>query len=420
MARQDPHVIIVGGGVIGVCCAYFLARRGARVTVLERDEIGTGASYGNAGTIVPGHPPLNKPGRLQQALRSLFDPLSPLYIAPRADPALWRWLWIFSRHCSHKHLQHTLRALGPLGHITAQLFSQLVTTEGLDCDYRREGYYEVYLSKQGLAAAEREADLMREHGYNAEKMAKSALLAREPALNEHVLGGLFYPEAATINPYRFVLELAECAGRYGATFEIGREAADVIVNTAGKLQGIRTRDNDTMSADYIVFAAGAYGGALAHKLGCPLPLQAAKGYHLDREPALGGTPALRQACLLGEASVFCTPMNGFVRFAGTLELSGINHELRQPRLQQLAKAASRYFNNMGEASSRSQWCGLRPCLPDGLPAIGPVPKHPNALIATGHAMAGLTLGPVTGQLIAEYILDGAPAAGAQALRPHRF
>ena len=107
-------------------------------------------------------------------------------------------------------------------------------------------------------------------------------------------------------------------------------------------------------------------------------------------------------------------------FAGTLELSGINHELHQPRLQQLAKAAKRYFNDMGEATARSQWCGLRPCLPDGLPAVGPIAQHPNALIATGHAMAGLTLGPVTGQLIAEYVLDGNPAAAAEALRPDRF
>jgi D-amino-acid dehydrogenase len=331
-----------------------------------------------------------------------------------------RWLWIFSRHCGHKHLQYTLRVLAPLGHITARLFNQLVTTEGLDCDYRREGYYEVYLTERALAAAEREADLMREHGYNAEKMTGSALQGREPALNDQVLGGLFYPEAATINPYRFVLALAERAGRYGATFEIGREATDIVVSTAGKLQGVRTGENDSITADYVVFAAGAYGGALARKLGCRLPLQAAKGYHLDRDPELGGTPALQQACLLGETSVFCTPMNGFVRFAGTLELSGINHELRQPRLQQLATAATRYFNNMGDASSRSQWCGLRPCLPDGLPAVGPTPKYPNALIATGHAMAGLTLGPVTGQLIAEYILDGTPTAAAQALRPDRF
>ena len=420
MSRQDPHVIIVGGGVIGVCCAYFLARRGARVTVVERDEIGTGASYGNAGTIVPGHPPLNKPGRLQQAFRSLFDPLSPLYVAPRADPALLHWLWVFSRHCGHTHLQYTLRALAPLGHITARLFEQLVTNEGLDCGYRHQGYYEVYLTEGALSAAEREAEAMRDHGYRPESLTGAELRAREPALNEQVLGGLFFPEAATIHPYRFVLALAERARRYGAVFEVGREVTDIVVSDAGKLHGILTSEKQEMAADYVVFAAGAYGGGLARRLGCRLPIQAAKGYHLDREPKLGGTPALQQACLLGETSVFCTPMDGFVRFAGTLELSGVNHELRQPRLQQLAKAATRYFNNMGEAKARSEWCGLRPCLPDGLPVVGPIPQYPNALLATGHAMAGLTLGPVTGQLIAEYILDGKPAAPADALRPDRF
>jgi D-amino-acid dehydrogenase len=124
--------------------------------------------------------------------------------------------------------------------------------------------------------------------------------------------------------------------------------------------------------------------------------------------------------MLGETSVFCTPMGGSVRFAGTLEFSGVNHDMRPARLEQLNKAAKRYLSGVGDIEYRSEWCGLRPCLPDGLPAVGPVPNHPDVILATGHAMLGLTLGPVTGKVVAEYLLDGAPTKDVRALSPGRF
>jgi D-amino-acid dehydrogenase len=129
---------------------------------------------------------------------------------------------------------------------------------------------------------------------------------------------------------------------------------------------------------------------------------------------------LRSTCVLGENMVFCTPMDGFVRFAGTLEFSGVNLEIRRPRLEQLTNAAGRYFDSMEGATFRSEWCGLRPCLPDGLPAVGPVAGCAGVFLATGHTMQGLTLGPVTGKLIAETILDGAPSVDIAALNPGRF
>ena len=124
--------------------------------------------------------------------------------------------------------------------------------------------------------------------------------------------------------------------------------------------------------------------------------------------------------MLGERSVFCTPMDGFVRFAGTMEFSGLNHDIRQPRLEQLTQSAKLYLANVGDTESRSEWCGLRPCTPDGLPVVGPVPGCEGLFIATGHAMLGLTLGPVTGKLVAEMLLDGAPSSNIDALRVDRF
>ena len=417
--HPEPHAVVVGGGVIGVCCAYFLARRGARVTVLERDEIGRAASYGNAGTIAPGHTPINKPGRVKQALRSVFDPLSSLYVAPRPDPELAMWLWAFSRTCTERHLEFCMRVLGPLGHATSELFDALIEREKLDCCYRHEGYHEIYLTERGLESAKREASFIERYGFHPETLSGDVLRQREPAINDQVLGGVFYPEAATINPHRFVLELAERARRHGATFRTGVEVVNIVF-TSDKVRGVQTRDKETVEADVVVLATGAYSLPLTRKLGLRFPLQAAKGYHRDRELGEGKTPALRHACVLGEKMVFCTPMDGFLRLAGTLEFSGVNHEIRQKRLEQLTNVAKRYLNGVGDIESRSEWCGLRPCMPDGLPVMGPLSRCHGLFIATGHAMLGLTLGPVTGKLVAEYVLDGAPSIDITALRPERF
>lgn len=420
MDKAKPHVLIIGGGIIGICCAYFLAKRGHRVTVLERDAIGEGASYGNAGTIAPGHPPINKPGRVRQALRSLFDPLSPLFIAPRPDPALVGWLWDFTRHCSESHLEHSLQVLGPMGHTSLRLFDELISSEGLECHYEHKGSYEVYDTQSGLRAAAREAKLMRAHGYHPEVIDGETMRAREPTLKGGLAGGVYYPEGATLNPYRFVVELAQRARHYGAVLHSGAEVTELTMQKP-QVPEVRLHDGQTLSGDFVVLAAGAYSAQLANRLGVYLPLQAAKGYHQDRVPREGETPTLTNACMLGETSVFCTPMDGFVRFAGTLEFSGLNHTIRRPRLEQLVRASQRYFTDMSEAKAQSEWCGLRPCLPDGLPAVGPLRKDlPRVLVATGHAMMGVTLGPVTGQLIAEHVANEAPNMDLQALRPDRF
>lgn len=405
--------------MIGVCCAYFLAKRGARVTVLERDEIGKGASYGNAGSIAPGHTPINKPGRVKQAAKSLFDPLSPLYIAPRPDPELAQWLWTFSRTCTEQHLESSTSILGPLGHATRELFDELVEQEKLECCFRREGYYEIYLTERGLASAGKEAALIARHGFHPEVLPGEALREREPAMNRQVLGGVFYPEAATVNPYRFVLELARRAECRGARFQTGADVAEIRM-ADGKVRGVVLRSGEVIEASSIVLATGAYSPWLIRRLGLRFPLQAAKGYHRDCVSAEGERPLLRQACVLGENMVFCTPMDGFVRFAGTLEFSGVNHEIRRPRLEQLTNAAKRYLNGTERAAFQSEWCGLRPCLADGLPAVGGLSRYPGVFIATGHAMLGLTLGPVTGKLIAECVLDGAPSMNLAGLSPERF
>jgi D-amino-acid dehydrogenase len=419
MSRLEKRIVVVGGGVIGVCCAYYLAKCGAAVTLLERDEVGQGASFGNAGTIAPGHGPINRPGRVLQAVRSLRDELSPLYVAPRWDPALARWLWRFSRKCTEEHVEHCLSVLGPMGHTTRELFQRLVEEESLDCGYRQAGYYEVFRTQSALDNAWREAELQRAHGYHPEALEGPAMREREAAVNRGVVGAVFFPEAGTVNPHRFVLAMAERAQAYGASVVTGADVAEILI-VNGAVSGVRTTAREEVACDLVLIAAGAYTPRLTRNLGITLPLQPAKGYHRDRDPEKGGAPPLRNTVMLGEKSVFCTPMDGFVRFAGTLEFSGVNHEIRQPRLEQLTNAARFYLDGMADQAALSEWCGLRPCVSDGLPVIGPVPGLVGLFLATGHGMLGLTLGPVTGRLVADCMLDGKPDPLLNALGVGRF
>jgi D-amino-acid dehydrogenase len=412
------HVIVAGGGVIGLCCAYYLARQGAQVTLFERSQIGDGATFGNAGVIAPGHTPITKPGRLRQAFRSMLQPLSPFYVPPRLNRSLFRWLLTFARHCTTEHVAFAMQTLGPMGQASLRLFDELVAEERLDCGYRREGYYEVCLTEGGLEAVRAEADLIRRYGFDARRLTGAELRAREPRLSERILGGVFYPEAATVNPHRFATELGERARRLGAALCTGKEVAEITVR-AGRVHGVRMRDGDHLEADTVVLATGAYTAPLVERLGLKLPLEPAKGYHRDVTTE-ASAPLLREACVLAERLVFCTPMGSFTRFAGTLEFSGVNHDIRRPRLEQLTRAAQEYFTGLPQLKVVSEWCGLRPCLPDGLPAVGAVERCPGLYIATGHAMAGLTLGPVTGKLIAELILTGKTSLDIGALRPERF
>ena len=404
--------------MIGVCCAYFLAKAGAAVTLVDRDEIGKGASYGSAGTVAAGHPPLNKPSRIRQSLKLLLDPESPLYIPIRWDPGLARWLWTFRRYSTESHLHVSMAALAPLGHATLALFDSVVEEEGLDCAYDRQGYYEICHTEKGLEGAKRDAAMMRDHGYNPRTLTGEELQEIEPALLDGVAGGVHFPDAATCDPYRFVKEMADRAVRYGGTVQSGRGVTEV-VSDGGGAKGVRLADGEVLEADSVVLATGAYSQKLTEKFGLRLPIQAGKGYHRDLVHG-EGAPSLSISCVLAEASVFCTPMGDFTRLAGTLEFSGVNHELRRGRLEQLTTAAKRYVDGVGDGPALSEWCGLRPCTPDGMPFIGPVPGQDGLFVATGHAMLGLTLGPVTGQMISEQVLEGRTSLPAGPLGVERL
>ena len=286
---SKPRVLVVGGGVIGVCCAYYLSKQNVDVIVLERDAIGKGASYGSAGVIAAGHPPMNKPDRVRQALKRVLDSTTPLYIAPRFDPALAAWLWRFSANCTERKLTANMNVLGPLGHATLQLFAQLIAEEEIACDYQASGYYEVCRTEQGTTHASRDVALMRDHGFDAEVLTGEEIGARMTSLKSDVMGGAYFPDSATCDPYRFVVEMAERVRRAGGRTETGRVVTKV---EGGAHPAVRLATGERFEADAVVLATGAYSLQLARELGCRLPIQPGKGYHRDLEFGEGSRPPL--------------------------------------------------------------------------------------------------------------------------------
>ncbi|TVQ32344.1 MAG: FAD-binding oxidoreductase, partial [Phycisphaeraceae bacterium] len=227
---------------------------------------------------------------------------------------------------------------------------------------------------------------------------------------------IWYPQSAFCNPHAFVMAAAELARLGGAEIVEGAPVSRLIV-CEGKAVGVETEDGRTIEGDAVVLAAGSWTPALARQAGVRLLMQPAKGYH--RDVAMEGAE-LRTACIFGEANMVCTPMDGFVRLAGTLEFSGMNGAVRPRRLEMLSEQAGRYLASRVVGPARSEWMGLRPCTPDGLPAIGWAPNVGGVFIATGHAMLGLSQGPATGEIVAECVVEGGTDIDLAPMRPDRF
>jgi len=311
-----------------------------------------------------------------------------------------------------------MRIMAPLGKDTFALFRELVVEERIECEFRPDGYYDVCSTKEALGDTEHEADILMRHGYTPEVVDGDELRYREPAMGPGPIGGVFYPEAATLDPGLFLARLARVVRSLGVEIREGSDTRSVVIER-GRATGVQLAGGATEACDAVVVATGPYSLKLARRVGARLPVQPGKGYHRDIPIGPNGAPALKIACVLNESSVFCTPLYTFVRLAGTMEFSGENRVMRGARLRQLTRAARQVFPGLGTARPTSEWCGLRPMSVDGLPIVGPLGDVDNLCVATGHGMLGLTLAPVTGQMIARHLLEGGDPR-IDALSPARF
>lgn len=414
MAGQ--RVIIIGGGVVGVCCAEALQRRGVEVRILERGRIAGACSYGNSGFIAPGHGPLNKPGLFEPAMASMVDPDAPFHVVPTTDARTLDWLRRFRDACAPERYAFCVRALADLGRDMIDRFSDLVETRRLDCDYRITGSDIVCWSQARLDFAHREVGDLTELGFAARALDADEARERQPALRRDAVGGAMLGEGASINPYRFVVQLADRLRENGCAIDEDAGACRPVVR-AGRCVGVATPSGETIEADAIILATGLATPSIVEPLGVALPMTNATGYHTDIRAEPGVLPRVG---VLADADVILTPIDDFVRISGTVAIGPGAEALRQRRMRVMLDRALAFAPALRDGGIVSKWEGHRPAAPDGLPVIGPAPQIDGLSLATAHARLGLSLGPATGDLLASMICGESSRADATPFRVDRF
>ncbi len=407
------RVIVVGGGVVGLCCAYYLSKEGREVLVLEREqEQGNNCSRENAGMIVPSHfTPLAAPGVVTQGLKWLLDAESPFYVRPRLSLDLARWGLSFISCANAKHVKASAGLLRDLQLASRELFKDL--SNHMDFGLQRRGLLMLCESSDFLKEEEDLARKAQELGLRVEVCDPDRLRELDPGVEMNAQGGIWYEQDCHLNPGDFLNGLKEMLVAAGGELRYGCKVSDIgdgIVELDG---------GERIEGAEIVVAGGAWTSGLARSLGTRVPLQGGKGYSMT----LQNPGVLPQLCsLLGEAKVAITPIGNSLRVAGTMEICGEDLSINERRVQGIIKAACRVFPGLRpeEFEGVRRWSGLRPCSPDGLPYLGRVEGREKVLVASGHAMLGLSLGPITGKLVCEIIAGRAPTISIEQLAVDRF
>lgn len=412
----DHPIIIIGGGVVGVCAAYELAMAGAPVVLIERGAIAGEASWGNAGQMAIGHPPIPRPGLATQALKWMFDPMSPLHISPKAGWSMLPWLWSFWRACSPAQLQRSMVTLAEMGRQTKPLFDAYVERESIDCDYRHAGIMDVFRTEGGAVGGRKFVEFMQQYGFDVHWLDGAEVERREPAFRAGVVGAAFNAESTSLDPAKFVEGVAAGARSRGADLRANTSISRIVTDD-GAVRAVELSTGERIETDCVVLAAGIWSTEIAKSIGVRIPMQGGKGYHRDIEQ---DEPRLTTPCVLAERFVACTPINGRLRLAGTLEFTGVNSVMRRERLNALSIGASEYLTGVDGKAPITEWCGLRPCPADGLPIVGWAPRVRGMCVATGHSMLGMTLGPVTGKLVKQLVLEEEPSLDLTPMRVDRF
>lgn len=408
--------MVVGAGAIGVASAHYLVEAGFEVTLVDRGRVGHGCSFANAGLIVPGHSQaLPGPGVVAEGLRHLLRRDGPFTIRPRPDPGLVRWLLAFRAACGAETYRRTTTILTELSQASLELFDELVGRGVADFGYRRGPLINAYTEegwRSGADAFARELDGL---GIGSRVVDAAELRELEPALGPSVGGALLIEDQAAGDCYAFVRSLADGLTTRGVATRESTPITRVLVQ-AGSATGVLTDDGEELEADLVVLAAGAWTPALAAPLGLRLPIQPATGYS-HTLPAWPGAP--RTPIIFDDSHVVVLPLDGRVRFAGTLELAGFRDRPDPVRAEAVVRAGRRALRDVPDREGEA-WFGFRPLMPDDLPAIGRIPGVDGVLVAAGHGTLGFTQSPITGKLVAELAVGGPTTLDPNPVRPDRF
>jgi D-amino-acid dehydrogenase len=415
--RTDKEVAIIGAGVIGLCSAFYLTRRGHRVTVIDRaTPEHEGCSFGNAGMVVPSHfVPLAAPGMVWRGVKWMRNPESPFWIKPRWDRELFDWGWKFWRAANQRSVERAAPLLRDLHTASRAAFEEL-SGDG-DFGLVKRGLLALCKTEHAFEEEAKGAEMARNLGVAAEVLDAEATARREPGVRMDIAGSVYFPGDCHLSPNRFMSAMRDRLEKSGVKFLWG-DAVSAGHTRGGRLEALKTGTGE-IRADEFVLCGGSWSPQFARQLGLKLPMQAGKGYSLT----LPKPRQLPQTCaILTEARLAVTPIGSALRFGGTMEIAGLSEEINPARVRGIIKSVPKYYPDFtaDDFAGIKPWCGLRPCSPDGLPYVGRTERCPNLTIATGHAMMGLSLGPVTGQLVAQIISGVDPFLDIRQLSPDRY
>lgn len=416
---MNKRILIIGGGVIGLSVAYECAKRGLEVTLLERNGAERdGCSFGNAGMIVPSHfVPLAAPGMVALGLKWMWNPESPFYIKPRFDAELFEWAHKFWRAANPGHVARCAPLIRDLSFASRTLFEEFAAKTGNSFSLVTKGLVMLCKTPHTLEEEAKFAARANELGVPAEVLGAKQLAQLDPGVTMDVAGGVYFPKDCQLTPARFLAALqAECV-KLGVEFCWNAEVTGWNI-CGGRINSVTTTRGEC-GGDEVVLCGGSWSPVVARGLGLNIPMQAGKGYSLT----LSKPRQLPQICsIFTEARVAVTPMDGALRVGGTMEIAGLNEDVNPVRVQGIVKSVPKYYPEfrVEDFAGIHPWRGLRPCSPDGMPYIGRTEKFSNLTLATGHAMMGLSLGPVTGKLVGEIVSGDKLSHDLSLLSPDRY
>jgi D-amino-acid dehydrogenase len=417
-ARPEPDVLVVGAGAVGLFCAYHLRRSGRSVVLVERGPIGgpQSCSSGNTGLVgSQGAAPLAEPAVLAHGLRRLLDPESPLYVRPRWDRDLVRWLWHFRRACNERDAAAAAEVLLRMKKRSLEILRELCATAGLAATLSARGVLLAFKTEQAFELACRSVPRLVGAGVPVRPLGPEELKELQPGVEFDVCGALYNEEGARLQVPEFVHAFARLLDGMGVdtlprTEVVGFDAV------GGTIDRVRTTGGDLRPRE-VVIAAGVWSAECARTLGLRLPLQPVKGYAVTVEAAPNSP---RLPVLLVEGRVAVAPLDDRLRFGGTLELSGMDRDVPRQRVDAILRTVRAYLPELARTEPVGTWCGLRPCTPDSLPFVGRAEGYRNLSVACGHGHMGMGLAPVTGKLVAQVVAGEQPDMDLTPLRVDRY
>ena len=418
-SNHKGTVIIIGAGIAGLSSAFYLVQDGWEVTILDEHLLANNCSYGNAGMIVPSHfTALAAPGVVAQGIRWMFNKKSPFYVRPSLNLSLLNWGVNFLKHANKSHVDRYAEVLRDINLYSSRLYNDLAQVAGFDFELEQNGILMLYKTEavrhEEIELAEKAQGL----GLPVEILDIAGIQALEPNLALDVLGGAFYKCDGKLYPPKLMMQLIAYLRNAGVVFSEETRVTKFLMSNNKVMEVVTDKGN--FKADEIVLATGAYLPKLAEKLGVKIPVMPGKGYSFMYEPQ--GNHRLQHAALLLEARVAVTPMNGNIRFSGTMELGAANDRIDKNRVQGIVEAIPNYFPELDVPYPEGNvWYGYRPCSPDGIPYLGRLGKNiRNVTVAGGAGMMGLSLGPAFGKIVADTLVNRIPEIEIKGFKPERF